>query len=67
MADNAGLLTFGGHLDVLRKMLFRILIVVGTIAVIVFCLKDWTWQMLLAPSEWDFCTYKSIENLAHHV
>lgn len=67
MADNAGLLTFGGHLDVLRKMLFRILIVVGAIAVIVFCLKDWTWQMLLAPSEWDFCTYRGIENLAHYV
>ena len=67
MADNAGLLTFGGHLDVLRKMLFRILIVVGTFAVIIFCLKDWTWQMLLAPSEWDFCTYKGIENLAHYV
>ncbi len=67
MAENAEMLTFGGHLEVLRKMLFRVLIVIGTIAVIIFCLKDWTWQMLLAPSEWDFCTYRFIEDLAHYV
>lgn len=56
-----GMLTFGGHLEVFRQMLFRILAVVGVIAVVVFCFKDATWRLLLAPSEWDFCTYRWIE------
>lgn len=30
------MLTFGGHLEVLRRMLFRIIAVVGAIAMIVF-------------------------------
>lgn len=58
------LLTFGGHLEVLRRMLFRILGVAGVFAVIVFCFKDATWQILLAPSEWDFVTYRGIEQAA---
>lgn len=56
------LLTFGGHLEVFRQMLFRIFGVAGVIAIVVFCFKDTTWQLLLAPSEWDFCTYRWIEN-----
>ena len=55
-------MTFGGHLEVFRQMLFRILSVSGIIAVTIFCLKDITWQVLMAPSEWDFCTYQWIEN-----
>lgn len=55
------LLTFGGHLEVFRQMLFRILGVAGVIAVVVFCFKDITWGILMAPSEWDFCTYRWIE------
>lgn len=55
------LLTFGGHLEVFRQMLFRILAVAGFIAAIVFFFKDITWQLLLAPSEWDFCTYRWLE------
>ena len=31
------LLSFGGHLEVLRRMLFRIIAVAGLIAVLVFC------------------------------
>lgn len=59
------LMTTGGHLEVLRQMLFRILGVAGTIAVVVFCLKDTSWRLLLAPSEWDFCTYRWIESAMH--
>ena len=55
------LLTFGGHLEVFRQMLFRILGVAGVIAVVVFCFKDTTWGILMAPSEWDFCTYRWLE------
>ena len=42
-------------------MLFRILGVAGVVAAVVFCFKDTTWQLLLAPSEWDFCTYRWLE------
>ena len=58
---DGNLLTFGGHLEVFRQMLFRILGVAGVIAAVVFCFKDATWQLLLAPSEWDFCTYRWLE------
>ena len=61
-ADNGNLLTFGGHLEVFRQMLFRILGVAGLIAVVVFCFKEITWGILMAPSEWDFCTYRWLEN-----
>ena len=55
------MLTFGGHLEVLRQMLFRIIAVAGAIAMIVFCFKETTWEVLLAPSEWDFFTYRWLE------
>ncbi len=62
--EDGNLMTFGGHLEVLRQMMFRVLGVVLAIAVVVFCLKDTTWRLLLAPSEWNFCTYRWIEHLA---
>lgn len=56
------LMTTGGHLEVLRQMLFRILAVAGILSVVIFCFKDITWGILMAPSEWDFCTYRWIES-----
>ncbi|MCQ2289298.1 MAG: twin-arginine translocase subunit TatC [Muribaculaceae bacterium] len=55
------MLTFGGHLEVLRRMLFRILAVAGILAIVIFCFKTTIFDFLLAPSEWDFCTYSWIE------
>ncbi len=49
----------------LRRMLFRIIGVAGTIAVVVFCFKDETFRLLLAPSEWDFITYRLLEQAMH--
>lgn len=49
--NDSNLMTFGGHLEVLRRMLFRIIAVAGTLSVIVFFCKETTWKMLLAPSE----------------
>ena len=54
-------MTFGEHLEELRQMLLRILVAVMVIAIVVFCFKDWTFRMLLAPSQWDFITYRYIE------
>ena len=56
-------LTFGGHLEVFRRMLFRILGVTAIFAIFIFLIKDIAWDILLAPSEWDFVTYRYIEKM----
>ena len=61
MSDDNGLLTFGGHLEVLRKMLLRIIAVTVCLGVVVFCLKDTTFGLLLAPCDNHFVTYRAIE------
>ena len=63
--DRPNAMTFGEHLEELRQMLFRILVAVIAIAIIVFCFKDWTFGLLLAPSHWDFVTYRYIEKFLH--
>lgn len=60
-------MTFGGHLEVLRRMLFRILSVVGILAIAIFCCKNTIWSILLAPSEYDFATYQMIEGLMNSI
>lgn len=59
------MMTFGGHLEVLRQMIFRILGVSSLFAIIVFCFKDTTWNILLAPSEWNFVSYTFTEHIMH--
>ena len=61
MAD--GLMTFGGHLEVLRRMLIRIIAVTLCLGVVIFCLKDTTFGLLLAPCDNHFVTYRAIERL----
>ena len=59
------MLTFGGHLEVFRKTLFRILGVTCFMGILIFCCKDAVFELLLAPSDWNFITYSSIENMLH--
>lgn len=33
----------------------------------VFCFKETTWNVLLAPSEWNFCTYRWLERVMQAV
>lgn len=61
--DQGQTMTFGGHLEVMRRMLFRVLGVTTAIAVIIFCFKELTFDILLAPSHWDFVTYRWLERL----
>ncbi len=61
------MLTFGEHLEVLRRMLFRVIGVVCVFAITIFCCKDFVWQLLLAPSKWDFVTYRGIEKIAQFI
>lgn len=65
--SDPNMMTFGGHLEVFRRMLFRIIAVVMVLAVVVFCYKDKTFELLLAPSQWDFITYRYIEAFLHQL
>jgi len=61
--DNNGLLSMGGHLDVLRKMLFRIILVIVVLGGIIFSFKSETFAILLAPHKSDFITFRYIDDL----
>lgn len=50
-------LSFWDHLDELRKVLFRILIVVAIIMIIVFLCKEILFDIVLAPSKSNFVIY----------
>lgn len=63
--DSEAMLTFGGHLEVLRKMLFRIAGVIFSLAIVIFIFKDLTFDLILAPSDWNFVTYRAIEDVLH--
>jgi sec-independent protein translocase protein TatC len=66
--DNAeGLLTFGEHLEVFRKMLLRILLLVILLACIMFCFKRETFSLILAPHHSDFCTFQFIERVLNSI
>lgn len=62
-AENTGLLTFSGHLNLLRKMFFRIIGVIIVLACVIFCFKSETFNILLAPHHYDFCTFRGIEHV----
>ncbi len=66
MRENEELLSFGGHLEVLRQMLFRILGVTFVFSCIIFCFKVQTFDTLLAPSDSTFVTYRWVEDLIRH-
>ena len=52
--------TFWEHLDVLRWTIIRSLAVVVAFAVAAFCMKDWLFTVILAPSSSDFVTFRWI-------
>ena len=56
---------FTEHLEVLRKMLLRLAAVLCVLVVALFCLKDEVFELLLAPKEYDFVTFRVIERLLH--
>ena len=62
--SDSGLMTFGGHLDVMRRMFFRILAITFVVGVAVFCCKETVFKLLLAPCNSGFVTYRFIERLA---
>lgn len=56
-------MTFWGHLDVLRGVIFRALAVIFVAAFAVMCMKEDVFHILLAPSSSDFVTYGWISSL----
>lgn len=60
MGEDDSQLTFGEHLEVLRRLLFRILAVVIGLAIVIFCFKSETFNILLAPKSSDFVTFQWI-------
>ena len=57
-------MSFGSHLEVLRQMLIRIACVVAGLSVVVFCFKEETFRLLLAPKDSHFVTFRAIEQLS---
>ncbi len=53
--DNA---TFWEHLEGLRWTMIKIIIVVVIFAIVAFCLKDLVFDVVLAPKDSDFISYK---------
>lgn len=51
-------LTFWDHLDELRAVLIRILVITAIAAVSAFCLKEELFAVVLAPRSSDFITYR---------
>lgn len=50
--------TFWEHLDVLRWVIVRSLVVTVAFAVVAFCLKDWLFAVVLAPVSSEFVTFR---------
>ena len=51
-------MTFWDHLDELRSVIIRVLVVTVLAAVVAFCLKDELFAIVLAPRSSDFITYR---------
>lgn len=56
-------MTFGEHLEVMRKMLFRIFALILLLSIVIFCYKEETFKILLAPKKSDFYTFIWISNV----
>lgn len=65
--NSDSLLTFGGHLEVLRRMLFRVIGVTMCISILIFIFKNIAWKILLAPSDCNFVTYRIIEQIIQYI
>lgn len=55
--------TFWEHLEELRRVLFRILFFITALACAAFCLKETLFEILLAPKDADFITYRWLEHI----
>ena len=54
-------MTMEGHLEVMRKMLFRILFVILALGIVVFVFRKQTFNIILAPKDSTFVFYRGVE------
>ena len=54
--------TFWEHLDVLRWAIIRSLVVVVAFAVVAFCMKEWLFAVVLAPTTSHFITFRLMDS-----
>lgn len=59
--SSQGLMTMEGHLEVMRKMLFRILFVILVLGIVVFVFRKQTFNIILAPKNSTFVFYRGVE------
>ena len=59
--SSQGLMTMEGHLEVMRKMLFRILFVILALGIVVFVFRKQTFNIILAPKDSTFVFYRGVE------
>lgn len=57
MSDD-GSLTFWDHLDVLRSSIIRMIVAAVVMGIAAFFLKDWLFDIVLAPKDSNFITYR---------
>lgn len=57
MSDD-GSLTFWDHLDVLRSSIIRMIVAAVVMGIAAFFMKDWLFDIVLAPKDSNFCTYR---------
>lgn len=63
MTDENGL-SFWDHLDVLRGVLMRIILLTLLLSAVAFCFKDLLFDIVFAPKEADFITYRYLFGLS---
>lgn len=62
MAEQEAELTFWEHLDVLRSSLIKMIVVAVGAGLVAFCFKDTLFDIVLAPKDPNFITYKLLRS-----
>lgn len=60
-------MSFWDHLDALRAAIFKCLLVAIVFSVVVFCFKEQLFDIILAPKEADFITYRLLQDVSSYV
>lgn len=60
-------LTFGEHLDELRKVLAKVACIIVAFMILVFCFKDDVFKFLLGPCETNFATFDILRKLLSYI
>lgn len=63
--ESTEFLTIGEHLEIFRKMLFRILCVLLIFTIVTFCLKNILFEILFAPKSSNFISFQIITDFIH--